>query len=159
MVMRVAMTFIRWCTLVVALVVAPAGTTALAQSAEQPVGRVKVIAGTAVIVRAGQNIAAAVGSDVLVSDELRTGRDGRIGLILRDETRLTLGPDSQMALAQFAYAPEEGRLALVVRLARGVLSYVSGLIAKLAPSAVRLQTPTAVIGVRGTHVLLKVEGP
>ena len=39
------------------------------------------------------------------------------------------------------------------------MAYVSGRIAKLMPEAVRLETPTSVIGVRGTHALVKVEAP
>lgn len=128
--------------------------TASAQSSGEPVGRIKVSAGTASVVRAGRIIEATVGTDVFESDELRTGHDGRIGLILRDDTRLALGANSGLALTQFAFAPEAGRLALSLQLLRGALSYVSGVIAKLAPAAVRIQTPSSIIGVRGTHVLV-----
>ena len=40
-----------------------------------------------------------------------------------------------------------------------MLSYVSGLVAKLAPAAVSIQTPTAIIGVRGTHALVRAGVP
>ena len=93
------------------------------------------------------------------ADVLRTGADGRLSVMLKDESRLALGPMSELALTRFAYAPGDQQLGLGVRLARGVLSYVSGLIAKLAPESVRLQTPTSIIGVRGTHVLVKAEAP
>jgi hypothetical protein len=36
-----------------------------------------------------------------------------------------------------------------------VAAYVSGRIAKLAPDAVRLETPAAIVGVRGTTVVLR----
>ena len=41
---------------------------------------------------------------------------------------------------------------------QGTFSYLSGQISKLVPGAVRLETPDATIGMRGTHVLVKVEG-
>jgi len=122
------------------------------------IGRVKVATGTATIVRAGQVIAAAVGTEVFEADTLRTAADGRLAVMLRDETRLTLGPGSEVAVAAFAFTPAESRLGLTLRVARGVLSYVSGLVARLAPSSVSIQTPTSVIGVRGTHALVRV-GP
>ena len=50
-------------------------------------------------------------------------------------------------------------MGLVLRMARGVLSYVSGRIAKLMPDAVRLETPTSVSGSAGTHALVKVDAP
>jgi hypothetical protein len=44
-------------------------------------------------------------------------------------------------------------------MARGALSYISGRIAALMPEAVKLETPSSVIGVRGTHALVKVDAP
>lgn len=130
-----------------------------AQTPPAAVGRVKVATGAATIVRGGQMIAATAGAPVFEADVLRTGADGRLSVMLKDESRLALGAGSELALTRFAYAPSDGHLALGVRLVRGVLSYVSGLIAKLAPDAVELQTPTSIIGVRGTHVLVKAEAP
>lgn len=130
-----------------------------AQAPPAAAGRVKIAAGSASIVRGGQTLAATPGVEVFEADVLRTGADGRLSVMLKDESRLALGPMSELALTRFAYAPNDQQLGLGVRLARGVLSYVSGLIAKLAPESVRLQTPTSIIGVRGTHVLVKAEAP
>jgi hypothetical protein len=57
---------------------------------------------------------------------------------------------------KFVYAPAEGRLALVLNVVRGVMAYVSGRIAKLSPDSIRLETPAAVMGVRGTTLALRV---
>jgi hypothetical protein len=124
-----------------------------------PAGRVKVSTGTATVIRNGQALPAPVGTEVFESDSVRTGADGRLAVMLRDETRVALGPNSEVALTAFAYAPSESKLGVTLRIARGVLSYVSGLVAKLAPESVRIQTPTGIIGVRGTHVLLRVGLP
>jgi hypothetical protein len=35
------------------------------------------------------------------------------------------------------------------------MAYLSGLIGKLSPESVRIETPTASIGVRGTHFAVK----
>ena len=92
---------------------------------------------------------------VYEADTLRTGADGRVGLTLKDDTRLSLGPSSEIRLDKFAYAPAEGRLGFVLNVVRGMAAYVSGRIAKLAPDAVRLETPAAIVGVRGTTVVLR----
>jgi hypothetical protein len=96
---------------------------------------------------------------VFPADVLRTGADGGLTVMLQDNSRLAIGADSEIAMAQFDFSPAEGRLGLVLRVARGVLSFVSGRIAKLSPGSVRIETPTMVIGVRGTHALVKVDGP
>jgi hypothetical protein len=122
-------------------------------------GRIKAVVGTCSIVRLGQVTPAVVGAQVQETDVLRTGGDGQLAVMLKDESRLSMGPNSELALSTFTYVPSEGRLALVLRVARGMLSYVSGRIAKLMPEAVRLETPTSIIGVRGTHALVRVEAP
>lgn len=146
----------RWRACLVVSVLVAAGEVA-AQS--PPAGRVKVATGAATIVRGGSAVAATPGTEVFEADVLRTGADGRLSLMLKDESRLSLGPNSELALTRFAYSPQDQQLGLGVRLARGVLSYVSGIIARLAPDTVRLQTPTSIIGVRGTHVLVRAETP
>jgi hypothetical protein len=47
---------------------------------------------------------------------------------------------------------------MVLNFVRGVAAYVSGRMAKLAPDSVRLETPAAIVGVRGTTVAINV-GP
>jgi hypothetical protein len=149
--------FMRCCAYLCALVLlAPALATG--QTAPTA-GRIKVATGTASIVRGGQPRAALPGATIVEGDILRTGGDGRLSAMLKDESRVSLGPNSELVLTRFAYAPSDAQLGLGLRLARGVLSYVSGLIAKLAPEAVRLQTPTSIIGVRGTHVLVRAGAP
>jgi hypothetical protein len=93
---------------------------------------------------------------VFESDSLRTGDDGGIGVTLNDDTRLSLGPSSEVSLESFKYSPAEGSVGLAMRFLRGIAVYVSGQIAKLAPDAVRLETPSAIVGVRGTTLAVHV---
>jgi hypothetical protein len=121
-------------------------------------GRIKVAAGTAFILRQGTAIPARVGEMVFEADGLRTGADGRIGVTLKDDTRVSIGEASEVRLDRFVYAPADGQLGFVLKVVRGVAAYVSGRIAKLTPDAVRLETPTAIVGIRGTHLAVRV-GP
>lgn len=137
--------------LALTLVAAPA----LAQQ-PSPVGRVKVVSGAAFIVRSGMAVPAEVGQSVLETDSLRTGDDGRIGVTLDDDTRLSLGPGSEVRIDSFRYAPAQGSVGLAMQFLRGVAVYVSGQIAKLAPDSIRLETPSAIVGVRGTSLAVHV---
>ncbi len=119
-------------------------------------GRIKIATGSVFVVRAGALVPAQAGQVVYEADSLRTGSDGRLGITLRDDTRLSLGPDSEVRLDRFVYAPAQSQLGLVLRVVRGVAAYVSGKIAKLAPDSIRLETPAAIVGVRGTTVALRV---
>lgn len=143
----------RHCFAVIALLAI--SVTAFAQE-QTPAGRVKIVTGSAFIVRGGATLRAEVGQPIFESDSLRTGEDGRIGITLNDDTRLSLGPSSEVRIDSFKYAPAQGSLAMAVRFLQGIAVYVSGQIAKLAPDAVRLETPSAIVGVRGTTIAVQV---
>ena len=132
-----------------------AATPALAQS-PAPAGRVKLVSGQAFVVHEGQRIPAAVGTPVFEQDSLATGADGRVGLTLRDDTRLSIGPQTTIEISRFVYAQSDSQFSFVLKVVRGVVAYVSGRIAKLSPDAVRLETPSAIVGVRGTRLVIKV---
>jgi hypothetical protein len=142
--------------LVIALLLACAGA---ASAQTEVAGRIKTAAGAVFIVRQNAVIPAKAGEPLFQSDTIRTGADGHMGVTLRDETRLALGPNSDVRIDQFVYSPGESRLGLALKIARGIVAYVSGRIAKLSPDAVRLETPSAILGVRGTRMVIRVEGP
>jgi hypothetical protein len=144
----------RYCVGTIALLLAL--QTPLLGQQPPPVGRIKVVTGSAFIVRQGQPIPAQIGQMVFEADGLRTQGDGRIGVTLNDETRVSLGPGSEVRLDQFRYAPAEGRLGFVLKVVQGIVAYVSGRIAKLSPDSIRLETPSAVVGVRGTRLAIRV---
>jgi hypothetical protein len=137
-------------------IVLAAATPVLAQE-PAPAGHVKVASGSAFIVRQNATVAARPGDPVFASDALRTGADGTVGVTLQDDTRLSIGPSSEVRLERYVYAPGEGGFGMVLNFVRGVAAYVSGRMAKLAPNSIRLETPAAIVGVRGTTVAIRVE--
>jgi hypothetical protein len=133
------------------------GASAVRAQEGSGAGRVKVASGAAFVVREGRAIPATPGQVVREADVLRTGPDGRLGITLNDDTRVSLGPASEVRGERFAYGSADGGLALVLKFVRGVTAYVSGRIAKLSPDAVRLETPAAIVGVRGTTLAIRVD--
>jgi hypothetical protein len=108
------------------------------------------------VIRGNTSAPATAGQALFESDALRTGADGKVGITLADDTRVSLGPGSEARLDQFVYSPAEGNVGLVLKIVRGLVAYVSGRIAKLSPDAVKLETPNAIVGVRGTTLALRV---
>jgi len=129
----------------------------LVQADAVPVGYVKTVAGDAVVVTAGQTQKAAVGTPVHVGSLLRTGAQSSLGVTFKDETVMSFGPNTELTVDDYLYEPSRGKLRMNSKLAKGSLNYVSGVIAKLQPDAVSVQTPSGLIGVRGTQFLIKVE--
>ena len=140
-------------------VLAIVASTSIPATGQQPVpaGHVKTVSGAAFIVRQNATVPAKAGDAVFASDALRTAADGAVGVTLKDDTRLSLGPSSEVRIDRYVYAPGEGGLGMVLKFVRGAAVYVSGRIAKLAPDSIRLETPSAIVGVRGTTVAVRVD--
>jgi hypothetical protein len=123
---------------------------------DRPIGLVKTASGDVFILRDGRRMTALPGSGLVVGDVLSTGATGALGVILRDDTVLSLGPSTETHIEQFAFDPAEKKLGMVLRVTRGLIEYLSGRISKLAPGSVRIETPVATLGVRGTHLVARI---
>lgn len=98
----------------------------------------------------GQQTAAKRTGDKVFQDErIRTGRSSKGQLLFRDETALTVGPDSEVTLDRFVYDPARGAAKVTLNATRGVFRFISG---SLPSQAYEIRTPAGTIGVRGTIV-------
>ncbi len=129
----------------------------VAQAAETPVGSVKTVKGTASIVRGTTVLEAKSGTRIYRNDTLRTGSDGTLSMVFRDDTLLSVGPGSELSVNEFLFSPGDGKLSIITRLLKGSAVYMSGIIARLSPQSVRFETPVANIGIRGTLFAVKVD--
>jgi len=142
--------------LLCALCLLPAADAAFAG---ETIGVVRTASGAATVTRGEKTVPAAPGLKVMAGDTLGTGRDGSLGVILRDDSSLSIGPGSRLVLRRFLFSSPEGKFDLVASITRGTMAYLSGLIGKLAPEKARFETPTATIGIRGTRFAVKVGEP
>jgi hypothetical protein len=142
---------ISWRTLVIALFTVVLASPVHAADA----GRVKASRGTAWIERAGARLPASVGTVVQEGDVVVTGADGAVGMTLADDSRLSIGPHTTLAIDRFAFNPTTHEGAHEVSLRRGTLAAVSGRLARQSPDAMKVRTPSAILGVRGTHFVVR----
>src|SRR5215471_7913595 len=110
--------------LIAALIAAPFLLSA--QQTESVVGSIKIVRGGATIHRGSADIAAVEGAHLRAHDSLRTPADGALGIILQDGTRISMGPNTVLEIDRFVYEPVAGNFGLLLRLARGVIAYISG---------------------------------
>jgi hypothetical protein len=71
---------------------------------------------------------------------------------LKDGTQLTLGEHATLVVGEFIYDPSRSRAEPAIRVVKGAFLYVGGLIDKETDAKVRIRTPLAAIGIRGTTV-------
>ncbi len=132
-------------------------TPALAQNPQNvQIAQVKTATGDAVIVRGGQRLPARPGDAVYQSDVIETGASGTIGITFIDNTVFSTGPGSQVALQQFSFDSSNFKGEMLVDMRKGSLTVVSGDITRANPGAMKIKTPTSVLGVRGTTFAIQV---
>jgi len=121
------------------------------------IGTVKRVAGSAHVVRAKVQSVAVPGTKLEVGDTLVTQRDGRIAVTFVDDSRFSVGPDSRVVLTSFEFdgATHKGKSS--TRVEKGTLAIISGQIAHENPKGMTVQTPTSILGVRGTRFVVRVK--
>jgi hypothetical protein len=127
-------------------------------AATNDIGRIKVASGIANIIRGGQTIVAKPGFALQKGDILRTGKNGRIGATFYDNSRFAAGPNSSVTINEFLFDDTTYDGKFVTQVDRGSLAIISGQIAKKNKDAMRVRTPTAILGVRGTRFVVEVKG-
>jgi len=120
------------------------------------IGRVKSNLGAASVDRQGRRMPVAPGFQLEPGDVLVTGRDGRMGITFIDNTRFAIGPNSRVVLSTFRFDRTRQTGSFVASVEHGSLGAISGNIAKSGRDAMRIQTPTATLGVRGTRFVVEV---
>jgi hypothetical protein len=128
-----------------------------AATAWAEIGQIKNLSGEVFLLRNNQQQAAKAGDILQQSDTLITGANGSVGITLIDNSRLSAGPNSRLELKQFRYNPTTQEGEFLADMQRGTLAIVSGQIAKRSPDAMKVKTPTSILGVRGTTFVVKVE--
>ena len=88
---------------------------------------------------------------------MSTGRDGAAVIVLRDGTALTVGPSSTLDLSRFQFDATTQQGNVLLDLLQGTLRVVTGVLAKVNPDLFKVQTPTAVVGVRGTDFIVETQ--
>lgn len=137
---------------------APATATATA-APERQAGFVKSVRGDVKLLSAAAAARNAVPGDALASvDRIVTGPDSSAAVVLRDDTTLVVGPSSRLDLKQFHFDATTHEGGLLVSLLRGSMRMITGLIGKTNPDAVRVETQTATIGIRGTDFIVQTDG-
>jgi hypothetical protein len=132
--------------------------TAVPAAAEGPrIGQVKTVSGEATILRDSARLPAKPGDPVYTKDIVETGEHGSIGISFVDNGVFSAGPNSQIGLDEFRFDAARGG-EMLASMPRGTLSVVSGEITKKSPGALKIKTPTAMLGVRGTTFAVQVVG-
>lgn len=123
------------------------------------IGLVKVARGSVHVERGGEKVPVAVGMAIRPADVLVTGADGAAGVTFSDNSLVSVGPDSVFAIDRYRFDPTTHAGEFEGNLRQGRLAAVSGKMVKQSPESMKIRTPSAIMGVRGTEFLVQVGEP
>jgi hypothetical protein len=121
------------------------------------VGLVKVSKGSVQIERNGAKMAAPVGAAVQASDVIMTGADGSAGITFTDNSLVSVGPNSVFAIDKYSFDSTTHAGEFEGNLRKGRLAAISGKMVKQSPESMKIRTPSAIMGVRGTEFVVQVD--
>ena len=127
--------------------------------AASDIGLVKVAKGAVQIQRGGERIAVKVGTPLQASDVVVTGADGSAGITFTDNSLVSVGPNSVFAIDKYRFDTTTHVGEFEGNLRQGRLAAVSGKMVKQSPESMKIRTPSAIMGVRGTEFVVQVDEP
>lgn len=150
---------------IAALLAAPAASAQLLAQAAPGAAR----AGVAAAVKGDVKLAAvpgvrpvgkdvASGDPIFLGDQVTTGAEGRLQIMLLDETVFTIGPNAALVIDKFVFDPQTSAGKVTASVIKGTFRFVTGKVAKREPSDMEVKLPVGSIGVRGTSVAGHVDG-
>lgn len=120
------------------------------------VGLVKVSKGSVQIQRGSEKLPATVGAAIETNDVIVTGADGSAGVTFIDNSLVSVGPNSVFAIDKYSFDTTTHQGEFQGNLRQGRLAAISGKMVKQSPESMKIRTPSAIMGVRGTEFVVEV---
>lgn len=121
-----------------------------------PIGNVQTSAGTVTAQRTdGTTVTLSSGDPVFQGDVVETAENSSLVIVFVDETLFSLSAGARMVLDELIYTPNGSGNSMVMNLVQGSFVFVTG---QVAPTGdMRVETPTATMGIRGTTPIVQID--
>jgi hypothetical protein len=130
----------------------PDATTA--DAPEEPIGNVATVTGSASVIRNDKTTPLKVKDDIYLNDVVQTGANAALGITFIDNTTFNLKASTRITIDNYVYEDGGKNNAAIFDVARGTAAFVAAAVAKTGD--MKITTPTASLGIRGTTGLVEV---
>jgi len=122
----------------------------------EPIGSITAIEGEVYLSHKGDTAAfqAMLTDPIYLYDHIQTEKGGRVQILFQDESLLNLAENTYIQITEHIYSPEENMRSSWFKIVTGKVRAIVGRYFAGAGSKYRVSTPTAIIGVRGTHFVV-----
>jgi FecR protein len=130
----------------------PDATTA--DAPEEPIGNVATVTGSASVIRNDKTTPLKVKDDIYLNDIVQTGANAALGITFIDNTTFNLKASTKITIDNYVYEDGGKNNAAIFDVAKGTAAFVAAAVAKTGD--MKITTPTATLGIRGTTGLVEV---
>jgi hypothetical protein len=133
---------------------APAAAPSPAAAADEPIGNVATLTGSATVTRNKAASQLKLQDDIFLNDVLQTAANSTLGVTFNDATTFNLTANAQITVDNYVYEDGGKQNAALFDVARGTVAFVAAAVAHSGD--MKISTPTATLGIRGTTGLVEV---
>jgi hypothetical protein len=123
-------------------------------ASDEPIGNVATLTGSASVTRNNASTPLKLKDDIFLNDVLQTSANSTLGVTFNDSTTFNLTANARITVDNFVYADGGKANAALFNVARGTVAFVAAAVAKTGD--MKISTPTATLGIRGTTGLVEV---
>src|SRR6059058_2684910 len=125
-----------------------------AQAPEEPIGNVATVTGSANVIRNDKTTPLKVKDDIYLNDVVQTATNSALGITFIDATTFNLKASTKITIDNYVYEDGGKNNAAIFDVAKGTAAFVAASVAKTGD--MKITTPTATLGIRGTTGLVEV---
>ena len=121
---------------------------------DEPIGNVATLTGIATVIRKRDSIALKLKDDIFQNDVLQTSANSTLGVTFNDATTFNLTANARITVDNYVYEDGGKQNAALFDVVKGTVAFVAAAVAKTGD--MKISTPTATMGIRGTSGLVEV---
>src|SRR6266851_3227766 len=129
-------------------------TTDAQAPGDEPIGNVAAVTGIATVIRNKDSVPLKLKDDIFLNDVLQTSANSSLGVTFNDATTFHLSANSRITVDSYVYEDGGQQNAALFDVAKGTVAFVAAAVAKTGD--MKISTPTATMGIRGTTGLIEV---
>jgi len=134
---------------------APPAPAADAQpAAVEPIGNVATVTGIATVVRDKNSYPLKLRDDIYLNDVVQTSSNSSLGITFNDATTFNLSASAKITIDTYVYEDGGKQNSAIFDIGKGTVAFVAAAVAKTGD--MKIATPTATLGIRGTTGVVDV---
>jgi hypothetical protein len=133
---------------------APTPATDAQAPAVEPIGNVATVTGIATVIRDKNSYPLKVRDDIYLNDVVQTSSNSSLGITFNDATTFNLSAGARITIDNYVYEDGGKQNSAIFDIGKGTVAFVAAAVAKTGD--MKIATPTATLGIRGTTGVVDV---